>query len=50
MIQAGGLAAADEVLHAGVRAVTGLEERQLAATGVGSDQLVAPSVGLFQRA
>ena len=50
MIEAGGLPAADEVLHAGVRTMAGLEERELAATGVGGEQLIAPSVGLLQRA
>ena len=35
MVQAGGLAGADAILDAGVRAVTGFEEVQLPAGGVG---------------
>ena len=50
MVEAGGLPAADAVLHAGVGAVAGFEERQLPAGGVGGEQLVAPAVGLLQRA
>ena len=50
VVQAGGLPAADAVLDAGVGAVAGFEERQLAAAGVGGEQLVAPAVGLLQRA
>ena len=50
MGQACGLPAADEVLHAGVRAMACFEERQLLATGVDGDQLVAPAVGLLQGA
>jgi len=48
MVQTGGLAAADPVFDAGVGAVTGFEEVQLAAGGVGGGELVAPSVGLLQ--
>ena len=49
MVEAGGLPAADAVLHAGVGSVAGFEERQLPAGGVGGEQLVAPAVGLFQQ-
>ena len=35
MIEAGGLPAADAVFHAGMRAVTGLEEVGLSPAGVG---------------
>jgi len=40
----------DAVLHAGMRAVAGLEEVGLPAAGVGGEQLVAPAVGLLQDA
>ena len=50
MIEAGVLPGADAVLDAGVGAVAGFEEVQLAAGGVGGQQLVAPAVGLLQRA
>ena len=50
MAQAGGLPAADPVLHPGVGAVAGLEEVRLPAAGVGGEQLVAPAVGLLQDA
>jgi hypothetical protein len=40
----------DAVLHAGVGAVADLEEARLPAAGVGREQLVAPPVGLLQRA
>jgi hypothetical protein len=43
--QAGGLAGADAVLHAGVRAVAGFEELGVGAGGVGGQELVAPPVG-----
>jgi hypothetical protein len=50
LVQAGGLPAADAVLHPGVGAVAGLEEVWLPAAGVCGEQLVAPAVGLLQRA
>ena len=50
MVQAGGLAGADAVLDAGMRAMAGFEEVQLPAVGVGCHELVAPAVGLLQDA
>ena len=49
MADAGVLAGADAVLHAGVRSVTGLEELGVPGRGVGGDQLVAPAVGFFHQ-
>src|SRR2546430_9946811 len=49
MTEAGLLAGADAVLDPGVRAVAGLEELGAVGGGAGSQQLVAPPVGLLEQ-
>lgn len=49
MVQAGLFAAADGVVNAGVRSVTGLEELGGLARSVGTHELVASPVGCFEQ-